>query len=171
MLHTDDNINIKIANHQRQAIKDFMQDNNLTIHKWCKKAHIPDSTFRSFMTGKSHNLSMTLITKLARAECISLDYLLNFKEGCNPNYSKPFCFPLYDAVVTQCIKLYEKTDLALSYDVIRKITTTAYEFMQSQGYSNPPPKIPIEVAQAAFALHTQKRTPATPVVKISTTIS
>jgi len=58
---------------KREALRKFMQENNLTAYSWAKKAGIAEGTIRAFLKGTSNSLNYETVTKLAAAVNVTPD--------------------------------------------------------------------------------------------------
>jgi hypothetical protein len=58
---------------ERAALQRFMDRMGLTLHAWAKAADVPDSTLRTYMTGRTQSLKSHVERKLAAAAGVSVD--------------------------------------------------------------------------------------------------
>lgn len=70
---------------QREALRRFMEQRKLRQHTWATKAGVASGALYAFMKGKSHALSLPVLTKLAAVEGVSVATLLGQSEGPAPN--------------------------------------------------------------------------------------
>ena len=69
----------KITDRQRQAFKEFMQQNKLKASSWAKKAGIAEATIRNYLCGRNQSLTSVNLEKLADAAGVKVQDLINNK--------------------------------------------------------------------------------------------
>jgi len=71
-------------NDHREYLLKFMQNRNLNANSWAKMADISEGTLRAYITGRSHNISLEILHKLAKAVSVSvLDLIENSANAIN----------------------------------------------------------------------------------------
>jgi transcriptional regulator with XRE-family HTH domain len=68
----------EIIEMQRQALRNFMQRNNLSASSWAKKAGVTEATIRHYLSGLNKSLTMLTLYKLAQAAQVTPQELMSF---------------------------------------------------------------------------------------------